>query len=140
MTDRDPDIALSLPEPPSANRLWRRAGAAIVLSDRYRSWLAEVRPLILAQRGPKAIPGRFAAHIYVPDTAKDIDNLAKPIFDALQKGGAIANDDRNRRFAVEIDESLRGIITVHLWALAGDPPRRRSPARTRANASKEHPR
>lgn len=79
-------IVLTLPPPPSANKIWRNLGDRVLKSAEYRRWLALANAAIpLGARG--AITGRCKVTIIAdrPDRrARDIDNLAKPILDALK--------------------------------------------------------
>lgn len=79
-------IVLTLPMPPSANKIWRNLGDRVVKSADYRHWLFAANAAIpFAARG--VITGRCRVTITAdrPDRrARDIDNLAKPILDALK--------------------------------------------------------
>lgn len=88
-----PAVAVTLPFPPSANRIWRFVpGQATPLkSEAYRRWLkaakAECRDL-------RRVNGPFMITIVAtrPDNrVRDLDNLAKPTLDAL-KGIAFEDD------------------------------------------------
>ncbi len=80
-----------------------------------------------------AIAGPFAAHIIFPQTRADLDGRIKPILDALQAGGAIANDRHCRRLLVEIDPGLT-LAVVHLTAI---PPLAPAPRRIKGERAKE---
>lgn len=87
-------ILLTLPYPPSANRLWVRAKKGMRKSDEYCAWLNEAAWRIRAQR-PGAIDGlyKISVHAARPDKRRrDLDNILKPIGDALQAAGVIRND------------------------------------------------
>jgi crossover junction endodeoxyribonuclease RusA len=79
-------ITLSLPYPPSANKLWRSVDGRNIKSADYRRWLSLAASEIpCALRGK--ITGRCAVSILAdrPDNrARDIDNLLKPVLDALK--------------------------------------------------------
>lgn len=79
-------ISLSLPYPPSANKLWRSVNGVNIKSAEYRKWLTLAASEIpLALRGK--IRGRCAVTIIAdrPDRrARDIDNLSKATLDALK--------------------------------------------------------
>lgn len=85
---------LTLPYPPSANRLWRAVKGRQIKSAAYRSWLAEAAVLIAAQR-PKPVAGLYRLTLIAtrPDKRRrDIDNLIKPCGDALVQSGVIGDD------------------------------------------------
>lgn len=79
-------ITLSLPYPPSANKLWRYVNGRAIKSADYRRWLNEALVAIpLDARGK--ITGRCSIEIRAdrPDRrARDLDNLLKPSLDALK--------------------------------------------------------
>jgi crossover junction endodeoxyribonuclease RusA len=86
-------VSVTLPYPPSANRLWRFVpGQANPLkSTAYRMWLAAAKAEC---RGLRRVNGPFIITIVAtrPDNrARDLDNLAKPTLDAL-KGIAFEDD------------------------------------------------
>lgn len=87
-------MRLSLPYPPSINHYWRRAGRFIHISSegkRFRSDVAE----ILAREHIDPLLGRLAVRVELepPDRRRrDIDNVQKPLLDALQHGGAYEDD------------------------------------------------
>lgn len=85
---------LQLPYPPSANRIWRNVNGKVLKSAFYRAWLAEAAVAILRQR-PTKLKGRYSLSItaHRPDNrARDLDNLLKPLSDALAAAGVIPND------------------------------------------------
>lgn len=132
-------LALTLPIPPVVNKLWvpvrTSTGARMVKRAASEAWAAEAKWTVASQRAGACIADRFAALIVVPETPADIDARIKPILDACQHGGAIANDKHCRSLRVEIDEGMEsGIVRVELTPL---PPSQRAPARTRATARKE---
>lgn len=87
-------MKLSLPYPPSMNHYWRRAGRFIHISREGREFREHVGS-ILRGDGVRSIEGRLAVHIalFPPDRRRrDIDNVQKPLLDALQHGGAYEDD------------------------------------------------
>lgn len=87
-------IELQLPFPPSANRLWRRAGHTIHKSKTYTDWLREAGWQVIAQKAG-GIAGPYTLHIQAkrPDKRRrDIDNIIKPISDLLMSVGAVDDD------------------------------------------------
>lgn len=87
---------LTLPYPPSANRLWRNVGGKTLKSQAYRHWLTRAAQAIWEQR-PAPVAGIYRLMIIAirPDRrARDIDNLIKPISDALAAGGVVTNDSQ----------------------------------------------
>jgi Holliday junction resolvase RusA-like endonuclease len=99
------DISLTLPLPPSANRIWRMWRGRMRKSDEYRAWkdaAAESVALQLAGDGPLR---HFTVAIMLPPTRIDPDNRVKPYLDALQAGGAIEDDKRLRCLVLTVDDT-----------------------------------
>lgn len=132
------DILLTLP--PTGNKLWTpvrtRSGAAMVKRAASADWAAAAARDV-ARQAPVTIAGPFHAAIILPVTRADIDGRIKPLLDALQAGGAIANDRHCTRLLVELDASRQGTALIHLTPI---PPQPHAPARTKGHARKEPPR
>lgn len=87
-------ITLTLPYPPSTNRLWVRAKKGMRRSDEYMAWLTEAGWLVKAQR-PGTISGPYTMSILAarPDRRRrDLDNTLKSVGDFLQHLGIIEDD------------------------------------------------
>lgn len=87
-------MELSLPYPPSMNHYWRRAGRIIHISSEGRKYRQRLGELLAREHVDKML-GRLAVRIEVmpPDRRRrDIDNVQKPLLDALQHGGAYEDD------------------------------------------------
>lgn len=85
----------SLTYPPSTNRLWRSVNGRNIKSRDYRSW-ESVAALDLMSQRVRGISGPVSVSLDVtpPDKRRrDIDNLAKPVLDALVANGVIEGDD-----------------------------------------------
>lgn len=88
-------VLLTLPFPPAANNLFinlKRGGRA--KSARYSAWCTEAGWEARRQRAGK-VAGPYALYITAsrPDARRrDLDNLAKPISDALKAAGIIDDD------------------------------------------------
>ena len=116
-----PTIILTLPCPPSANRIWRKAPGfkRPLLSQEYRSWIASAGWLAKMQlAGTPTILGSFNAHVTVPQKSRrDRDNWTKPIFDLCQRIGAVRNDSGLREYSVTAE--ARDNCRVALWDIGG---------------------
>jgi crossover junction endodeoxyribonuclease RusA len=87
-------IELQLPLPPSTNRIWRSARGRVFKSPEYRAWLQECGLHVDVQR-PGRIDGHYALTVLAtrPDRRRrDLDNLLKPVGDALRNTGIIEDD------------------------------------------------
>lgn len=88
-------ISVSLPYPPSANRLWRAVRGRQIKSAEYRSWLLAAQAAITGACIGGSMPGEYVLEIVAtrPDRrGRDIDNLIKPISDAIAAAGLVSND------------------------------------------------
>lgn len=88
-------IIVSLPFPPSLNRLWRAGKGKVYRSADYEAWRSESAWEARRQAGTRKIAGQFRIIVNVvrPDRRhRDIDNLLKAVLDCLQHAGVIKND------------------------------------------------
>lgn len=93
-------IALTLPLPPSVNSYWRSVPATrsrrakVLISEEGRRFKARCHLAALAQcRKPIDGPVTVRAVVYFKDRRRDLDNVCKPLFDALQ-GVCYRNDSQ----------------------------------------------
>jgi len=89
---------LNLPYPPSINHYWRRVGPRTLISREGRTFRRNVCAL-LGGGGPRKPPsgGRIALAMdaFPPDRRRrDLDNLAKPVLDALEHAGIYEDDSQ----------------------------------------------
>lgn len=112
-------MKLSLPYPPSANRLWRNWRGRMVLSTEGRAYKQGVKLRALTQ-GCRPLEGPVVVSVtaYRPRRIGDLDNALKALLDAL-KGVAFVDDDQvveihamrlddkaDPRVVVEIEEQM----------------------------------
>lgn len=92
-------LKIKIPFPPTANHIWARGGKRTYLTKEYQTFLKivsyaitradEARPLYGARAYAVAIT------VYPPDRrVRDLDNLIKPVLDALTRAGLWADDSR----------------------------------------------
>ena len=87
-------IELQLPYPPSVNQYYRKFRNTMVISERGRKFLKEVKAIVGIV--PMQV-GRLRVEIEVhpPDRRKrDIDNVCKATLDALAKAGVYQDDSQ----------------------------------------------
>jgi crossover junction endodeoxyribonuclease RusA len=89
---------LTLPWPPSINHYWRHFRGRTVISQEGRTFRTNVCAL-LAGGGPRKPPagGRIALTLdaFPPDRRRrDLDNIQKPVLDALQHAGVYLDDSQ----------------------------------------------
>jgi crossover junction endodeoxyribonuclease RusA len=108
-------INLTLPYPPSANRLWRNSRGRTHKSTEYCNWLNHAGYVARAQR-PGKICGPYKISITAvrPDKRRrDLGNLEKPISDLLQSLGVVEDDCNAEMICVRWVTAGEG-ITVHI--------------------------
>lgn len=95
---------ITLPFPPSANRLWRNYRGRTVISEGYRAWKEAAGWQLQSQRPKKHEgPVNITIKLTLPDKRRqDIDNRIKPILDLLCAHQIIASDDSRIVKAVSI--------------------------------------
>ena len=91
-------MVLTLPYPPSINHYWRRVGSRTLISREGRTFRRNVCAL-LGGGGPRKPPsgGRIALAMdaFPPDRRRrDLDNIQKPVLDALQHAGVYDDDSQ----------------------------------------------
>jgi len=117
-------IRLSLPEPPSANRYYRRAGAMIHRSAEAQRYIEQVQ-LRVRLAGARKISGAVELRFvwYRKKRTGDLDNRVKVLQDAL-KHGAFADDGKVRRLICEMsdDEPTRPRVEVVILPFVASEP------------------
>ncbi len=95
-------MTLTLPYPPSANHYWRRNGHQYFISSAGVEFRVQVAAQCWAH-GVKLQAGAVSLTVtLVPGDRRrrDIDNVLKPLLDALTRGGAWADDSQVKRLTV----------------------------------------
>ena len=94
-------MVMTLPYPPSMNHYWRRVGPRTLISREGRTFRKNVCALLArgSGNGPRKPPsgGRIALAMdaFPPDRRRrDLDNLQKPVLDALEHGGVYEDDSQ----------------------------------------------
>jgi len=136
----EPLAAFTLPVPPSTNALFthRTGTRQRIKTDAYRAWITEAG-WELARQGGTSIRGPVRIDIDMPFNRKrDIDNAIKPIADILVRYFLIEDDrwvDEYRVRRVPVTEPL----TVSIWRLAEQAPRKKSGVTRQSIAVREMP-
>jgi Holliday junction resolvase RusA-like endonuclease len=76
------------------NHYWRHVGSRVLISRQGRQYRQDVAQRVQAGR---PLTGRLAVHLQVfpPDKRRrDLDNLQKPLLDALQHAGVYEDDSQ----------------------------------------------
>lgn len=107
-------MEFTLPYPPSINHYWRRVGPRTLISREGRRFRKRVLA-ILAAMGIQPLEGRLAVSVEVhpPDNRRrDLDNVFKALLDAMQHGGAYADDSQIVRLSIEKRKPIEGGKTI----------------------------
>lgn len=86
---------IKLPWPPTVNHYYTVVNGRKILSARGQYYKQRCGAEMLSQEVPKSRTGRYCVtiHAHPPDKRKrDLDNLLKPVLDALTEYGAIVDD------------------------------------------------
>ncbi|MFN3858145.1 MAG: RusA family crossover junction endodeoxyribonuclease [Caulobacter sp.] len=119
-------ISVTLPFPPSTNRLWRSVNGRNIKSAEYREW--EARAVAgLGRRNAPPLTGPYSIlfNCERPDRRRrDLGNLEKALSDALVTGKVIADDCNAERITlawVRAADSKAPVVRVEIEALAPQP-------------------
>jgi len=103
-------VRLVLPWPPTVNNYWIICNNRKVLSKKAREFQANVDEL-LKKEGFKPILDKLHVEMfaYAPDRRKrDLDNIVKPTFDALEKSKIFEDDNQIDYFSITREEKHQG--------------------------------
>lgn len=113
LLDPDGSLTFTMPEPLSANVVWRHVGGRVLTAQAHRKASASCR---LAFPRVRPIAGECAVDIAWHRSARrgDTDNRIKPVLDWL-KGIAYADDKQVRRVSIErFDDNSRARVVVRV--------------------------
>jgi crossover junction endodeoxyribonuclease RusA len=99
-------VMLTLPYPPSANTYWRRKGHQYFIAAAGKAFRTEVEALCRSM-GLRPLAGPVALTVTLTPgdrRRRDIDNVLKPLLDALTHGGAWTDDSQVKRLIVAMGE------------------------------------
>lgn len=103
-------VVLSLPFPPTANTHWRHVElhgrVCVLLSRKGRAYRSQVVRAARGHGDPLNGPLRVTVWVWMPDRrARDLDNLLKPLLDALTHAGVWGDDSQ----IVDLRITRRGV-------------------------------
>ena len=103
-------IELTLPHPPSVNHYYRTWQGRTLISREGRAYRRRVAGIMLEHRHePLTGPLTVTIDVYPPDRRRrDIDNVLKALLDALQHGGAYADDNQITQLVVHKRGAVKG--------------------------------
>lgn len=118
-------IQIVVPYPPTLNHFYQRSGKRVFRSKEYRDFLGQVGWIWTTSVPGKWSPeGRFSVllDVYPPDHRKrDLDNVVKPLFDALTLSRAWGDDSQVYAFSVKRRESDKDNPRVEVRIFRGVP-------------------
>lgn len=103
-------IDLSLPMPPSLNNYYRRVGPKVLISAQGRRYRAAVAMLVRSKQIQR-LDGRLrmSIRVHAPDRRRrDLDNVLKALWDALQHAGVYADDGNIDTLLVQREDIKEG--------------------------------
>lgn len=110
-------IELLLPYPPTMNHYWRRGRHGTFISADGRNFRRSVGIIAAADRVPM-LTGPLAVFIRMtpPDRRRrDIDNILKPLLDALQHAGCYEDDNQIEQLTIRRRPPINGgnvLVTI----------------------------
>ncbi len=103
-------ILVELPYPPSVNNYWRHTSKGHYITAKGKSFRRDVCLLLSKYRG-RLTTGRLdiTVSVYPPDRRKrDLDNITKALFDAIEHSGVIADDEQFDRVQLWRNSVVKG--------------------------------
>ena len=120
-------IELALPWPPTANTYWRHDRGRTHISHAGKAYRANVLAVLWSTLGkiePLEGPLAVSLRLTPPDRRRrDVDNVQKPLLDALEHAGVYGNDNQvSELHAFRGDPRPPGAILVQVWPLSRPDP------------------
>ena len=114
-------LNLFLPYPPSVNTYWGFKGSQRFLTVKARQFKKEVASAFLLSKhnGFKAQRVSLTIFLHAPDKrVRDIDNIAKPLLDALTQAGVFIDDGQvDRLLIVRKEKKVGGCCEIFVQSL-----------------------
>ena len=86
---------IELPYPPTVNTYWRHLNGRTVLAKRGRQYKQSVQAIVGLQPPRLSGPLCLMASVWLPDRRRrDLDNILKPLLDALTSAGVWDDDSQ----------------------------------------------
>jgi len=103
-------IKLTLPYPPTVNHYWGQLGSKKFLGKKGKEFRESVFLCVYAaQQGRLDARLHMEVYLYPPDNRKrDVDNVLKPLLDALEHAGAYENDSQIDKLCITRMDVTKG--------------------------------
>ena len=112
-------MQIRLPYPPSTNRYYRVVEGRVLISKdgrAYRQKICSIIHSLKLETAKKSIELEMVIHAHPPDRRqRDVDNLQKPLLDALEKAFLFENDSQIKKLTTEMLEPCKGgmiLVTI----------------------------
>lgn len=107
-------MILTIPYPPSVNRVWRQYKGRTILSALGRQFRQDVAAIVGSVE-PMSGELEVVMELYPRDKrVRDIDNPIKAAFDALTHAGVWNDDSQVKRLVVLMQEENGGYARLHI--------------------------
>jgi len=113
----DYHLDAEVPMPPSVNQNTRFGKHGAYSSPKYKDWQKEVGKIFMAAKAQELPPPyKISYEVGRPDKRqRDIDNLIKPLNDALQRAGILTNDSLVDEIFIKWDNlTPKGMVAIHV--------------------------
>jgi crossover junction endodeoxyribonuclease RusA len=103
-------IKLTLPYPPTVNHYWGQLGSKKYLGKKGKEFRESVFLCVYAaQQGRLDARLHMEVYLYPPDNRKrDVDNVLKPLLDALEHAGSYENDSQIDKLCITRMDVTKG--------------------------------
>jgi crossover junction endodeoxyribonuclease RusA len=117
-------VVLTIPYPMSVNNYWCHVGLKRLLTSAARDFRQRIAAVVEAQwreEWPRPLDGRLALTLtlYPPDQRlRDLDNVCKPLLDALEHARVYANDgqiDALHVFRQHVTVPSKAEVSIEPW-------------------------
>jgi crossover junction endodeoxyribonuclease RusA len=103
-------VKLTLPYPPTVNHYWGQVGSKKFLGKKGKEFRQDVYICAYnARKGTLDARLHMEVYLYPPDNRKrDVDNVLKPLLDALEHAGVYENDSQIDKLCITRMDVIKG--------------------------------
>ncbi len=106
-------MVITLPYPPSTNRLWRYTQRGVYRTAKYMEYIAECQGFYMHQGASLDAPVKVSIRACPPDKRiRDLDNLLKSLLDVCVKLGCLTDDKWIHDLSIRWDRSIEVGVEV----------------------------